>query len=72
MQPFEIHPEDSQRLLCELNRATAQMMLIRLDEVGTRQWHEAQLCQQQAFDNWLRYLRRGPAAVTDVRTAAAA
>ncbi|MEQ7918310.1 hypothetical protein ABQX22_03895 [Xanthomonas sp. WHRI 1810A] len=60
MQPIEIHPQDSQRLLCELNRATTAMMEIGLSQVGSADWHEAHLRQQQAFASWLRYLRRDP------------
>lgn len=62
MQPFEMPTQDSQKLLCELNQATAAMMLIGLDQVGSPGWHEAHLRQQQAFAVWLRYLRRDPAS----------
>ena len=72
MQPVEIHTQDSQKLLAELNRATAAMMLIGLDQVGSAGWHEAHLRQQQAFAVWLRYLRRDPLTRTKPTGLAAA
>lgn len=60
MQPVEMLTQDSQKLIGELNRATTAMMLIGLDQVGSPEWHEAHLRQQQAFAVWLRYLRTDP------------
>jgi hypothetical protein len=72
MQPVEIHTQDSQKLLCELNKATSAMMLIGLDQVGSAGWHEAHLRQQQAFAVWLRFLRREPASRIKAAGSAAA
>jgi hypothetical protein len=61
MSLIEIHPNDGESLLSELNAATEQMMAIALHEVGNSDWHRAHIRQQAAFATWLRYLRRDPA-----------
>ncbi|MDB6048646.1 MAG: hypothetical protein JWR17_1392 [Pseudomonas sp.] len=68
----EIHPEDGQGLLCELNAATEEMMSIGLNQVGNASWHEAHRRQQNAFACWLRYLRREPEAMLKTPGSAAA
>jgi hypothetical protein len=72
MHSIELPTQDSQKLLCELNKATSAMMSIGLDQVGSPGWHEAHLRQQQAFADWLRYLRRDPISKTKPSGLAAA
>jgi hypothetical protein len=68
----EIHPEDGQGLLCELNATTEEMMSIGLNQVGKAGWHEAHRRQQAAFACCLRYLRREPEMILKTSGSAAA
>jgi hypothetical protein len=69
---IEIHPNDGEGLLSELNAATEGMMAIALNEVGSLGWHRAHLRQQAAFATWLRYLTRDPAVKRQTSGSAAA
>jgi hypothetical protein len=60
MLASDIHSENSEDLLNELNQATAELMLIDKTSFGGRQWQTAHRRQQAAFGAWLRYIRKDP------------
>lgn len=43
-------------LIRELDRATSEMMALRVNEVGSPLWREALVRQQNAFRKWCDYL----------------
>lgn len=60
MQPHESDDEDSGGLLSELNMATIDVMEIDVILFGGAEWQKAHQRQQEAFANWLRYIRQDP------------
>lgn len=60
MLAIDMHSENSEDLLKELNQATEELMSI--DEIffGGAQWQIAHRRQQDAFGSWLRYIRKDP------------
>jgi hypothetical protein len=60
MLASDMHSENSEYLLDELNRATAELMSIDKTYFGGERWQIAHRRQQAAFGAWLRYIRKDP------------
>lgn len=56
MRSLILDMPNGRELIDELDLATAQMMSISVDLLGSVRWQEASNRQQQAFKNWREYL----------------
>lgn len=58
MRPLTSDMPNGRELIDELDLATARMMALSVDRIGTAEWKEASLRQQYAFNKWREYLHQ--------------
>lgn len=56
MLPAKKNVVNAPDLLCELNQATAWMMALPIELLGSEEWREAVTRQQEAFSRWRKYI----------------
>jgi hypothetical protein len=56
MRPHKIDVTNARDLLCELNQATAWMMALPIELLGSEEWNDACMRQQKAFQRWRKYI----------------
>ncbi|TDV71931.1 hypothetical protein [Pseudomonas sp. LP_7_YM] len=56
MRPYKKDMVNAPDLLCELNHATAWMMALPIELLGSEEWNEAVVRQQKAFLKWRKYI----------------
>lgn len=58
MRPLILDMPNGRELIDELDLATAMMMSLSVEHLGSAQWQEAASRQYQAFKKWREYLHQ--------------